>query len=211
MKTYLTSIARIVPLLLLITACSTTQTTLYKVWASQDSSLKKVNINQVLIVGITERPENRQTLEKSYSAEMSRIGVKSAPSLEIMDADTVINKANVKSAIENTNFDAILLTQLVRYNETDYYHGPDPEKTWSEKEFVQRIGGDPSTVYEATSDPNMITTNKVVVLKISLYDMKTEKLIWSAHSQSIEPESADAVIQSITTEVITRLKLDNVI
>jgi hypothetical protein len=55
-------------------------------------------------------------------------------------------------------------------------------------------------------EPGYYTTNVLVQLETVLYDAKTAKQIWIAHSRTMNPNSASDVIKSVIPELVDAMK-----
>ena len=212
MKYKLSYSGAVAVILFALTGCATSpsKTELSNVWMDTSYRSSETRLDKLLIIGLANTLENRRELENKFVDVLLVTGVTGVPSLDVIDADADITKENVYAAIAGRNINAVLLTELVQADESQFYKGSDPSTYWSEKQFYVSVGA-----YEqARSTPddlNQITTKFIVLLKISLYEMTKEKFIWSANSLSIDPKSADEVIQSLTELVVKRLRNDNLL
>jgi hypothetical protein len=51
-------------------------------------------------------------------------------------------------------------------------------------------------------DPGYYTTHEVYTLETSLYDVKSEQLVWTARTRTFSPESIDDAIAELTKLLI---------
>jgi hypothetical protein len=211
MKIFSSHISRVVLILVALTGCSSSPSkvhNLYNVWFADSYTMSKASLNKVLILGVVNLPENRQKLEDAFTEAFINHGVEAIPSLKLMHTETDISRETVEFAIDGTGIDAVLVTELVRVDDADIYHGPDPTTYWNEKDFLTRIGYYDTTAYDYSTDPNLTSTKLVALVKIKLYDIDAQKFIWTANSQSLDPTSADQAIGNISKSVIEQLKVD---
>jgi hypothetical protein len=66
-------------------------------------------------------------------------------------------------------------------------------------------------VYGYVHEPGYNVTHKYVRLENNLYEIKTETLIWSSASETINPESANEVIESLCKAVMKSLRANGLI
>ena len=211
MRIFSSHISKVMLILVVLTGCSSAPSkehNLYNVWSADSYTMGEASLNKVLILGIVNLPENRQKLENAFTESFTNLGVEAVPSLKLMNAETDISRETVEFAIDGTGIDAVLVTELVRLDDADIYHGPDPSTYWDEKDFLTRVGYYDTTAYDYSTDPNLTSTKLVALIKIKLYDIEAQEFIWTANSQSIDPTSPDAVIKTISASVIERLKVD---
>jgi hypothetical protein len=209
-------------ILLMIVACASSTTSsaassgtlLYNEWTDDDYSHSEVYIKQVLVVGAFNDLENRKALEKTFIDNLANIDVGGFSSLDFMSVDSEINRDNVLNAIEGQPVDGVLVTELVQYDEATFNKGSNFADSYADystsKQYFESIGKFDSNARDL-NDPGNFTVIKTVMLKIGLYNLKKDKLVWSANSRSIEPESANEVIQAFTQQVIARLREENLI
>jgi len=70
--------------------------------------------------------------------------------------------------------------------------------------FVYRDVGSPGP-------PSRPVTRQYVRLRTNIYNMASEKLIWSAFSQSVDPDSVDTILRELIDAVIKQLMADGFI
>jgi len=61
------------------------------------------------------------------------------------------------------------------------------------------------------SDPGYSSTSTIVRLETNLYDVKTEKLIWSGQSKTWSKDSKDQIINDVIKTVINNLQKNKLI
>ena len=211
MRIFSSHISKVALILIALTGCSSSPSkvhNLYNVWSADSYTMSEASLNKVLILGVVNLPENRQKLENTFAEAFTNLGVEAVASLKLMHPETDISRETVEFAIDGTGIDAVLVTELVRLDDADIYHGPDPSTYWDEKDFLTRVGYYDTTAYDYSTDPNLTSTKLVALVKIRLYDIEAQEFIWTANSQSLDPTSADKAIGTISTAVIEQLKLD---
>ena len=203
--------------LLLLAGCASTAPTgtlLYNVWSDDSYKNSEVYVNQVMVVGAFYNLENRKALENGFVSSLSEIGVGGFPSLDFMSIESEINKDTVKKALESQPADAVLVTELIAYDDASFRKGPEFENSYADysvsKQYFESLGVFDSNASDLNS-PGNFTVSQTVLLRVGLYNLGKGKLVWSASSQSIEPESAADVIQAVTQQVVARLRKENLI
>ena len=90
----------------------------------------------------------------------------------------------LREIIKKTNAKTILITHLVSDTEKDFYI---PSSLIIGTNSYDRLYSYfPFVHSSAASSGSYVSTNKVI-LETSLYDIETEKLIWTARTESIDP------------------------
>jgi hypothetical protein len=65
--------------------------------------------------------------------------------------------------------------------------------------------------YDVVHEPGYTRTTTIVRLETHLYDVRTEKLLWGAHSDTFDPSSTDDIIQSVSKTISKRLAKDGLL
>lgn len=183
-----------------LASCAPTKLT--GVW--KDAAYTGGSLKSVMVVGVVENPRNRRMFEQFFVEQFKNNGVEAFSSSDVILLGKELNKDAVKSAAEKLGADAVLVTHLKAVEEKEEYmppvytNIPDP--------YNQNLGRHYSRVYGYVHEPGYYVTHKYVRLENNLYEIKTEKLIWSSSSETINPESANEVIESLGKVVMKSLR-----
>jgi hypothetical protein len=154
------------------------KTTLKSVW--KDVNYTGGNFKKILIIGAAERHPVRRDFENEFAEQLKAKGIHAVKSHTIISKSKMLDKEAVLSIIEGLNIDAVLVTRLL-YQETAsqlYPKGKVHVKTPSyyndfndyvNHSIMSRVSGDP---------------NRLVHLETNFYELKNEKRIWSALSET---------------------------
>jgi hypothetical protein len=203
--------------LIVLAGCASTGssgTLLYNEWSDGNYTHSEVYVKQVMVIGAFDNLENRQALENTFVSSFAEIGVGGFSSLDFMSIETEINQDNVKKVVESQPVEAVLVTELIAYDEARFRKGPEFENSYADystsQQYFESLGVFDSNAIDRNS-PDNFTVSQTVLLRVGLYSLDTGKLVWSASSQSIEPKSATEVIQAVTQQVVARLREKNLI
>lgn len=204
----------LIPLALLLTLAATSlhaDTKLQVPWMDRDYVYNNDPFKSILVIGVPERPDKRRQLEDSLVKALEKNGVHATASLDIMQAETEVNRDSVVAALEGKNVDAVFLTNLYRTDDTEFVEGGEvPTTQRSDRDFKLLLWQDYQGAYDQSlSAPT--TKKHRLVLENQLYNLESEKLIWSVQSYSMNPKSADKVIKSLSKEVSEQLRRDGLI
>ncbi len=182
----------------ILTSCATTKLTgVYK-----DSTYTGGSLSSVLVVGVAENLRNRKMFEQFFAEQFKNNGVEAFSSADVIPSDKKLDKNTIKNLAEKLGADAVLVTHLEAVEEKGEYI-PDA--------YNQNLGRHYSRVYGHVHDPGYYVTHQYVRLENNLYEIKTEKLIWSSSSETINPESANEVIESLCKVVMKNLRANGLI
>ena len=182
----------------LIISCAGTETELTHKQVTE--AYKGKPVSDILVIAITGNEDSRRSFERKFVAQLKSAGVEAISSEEAipMPADLEMKKETILNAVKQFENDAVIITHLI-----------DKE----EKEVVTR-GGQAYTGYYGfyysrfsyANDPGYSSTSKTVRLETNLYDVKTEKLIWTGQSKTWSKDSKDQIINDVIKVVMDDLQ-----
>lgn len=160
-------------------------------------------VSDILVIAITGNEDSRRSFERIFVAHLKSVGVEAISSEEAipMPPDLKMKKETILNAINQFENDAVIITHLI-----------DKEK----KEVYTRGGQGARGYYSFyhssyAYDPGSSSTSKTVLLETNLYDVKTEKLIWSVQSKTWTKDSKKHIINDVIKVVINDLQNNKLI
>ena len=185
---------------LLLLSCSTTQTT--NTWVSP--YYRGSPVSNVFVIAVTKNKDLRRSFENKFVQQLKATGVRAFPSYSEMKLDQKIGKEAVLAMVEKLGADSVLVTHLVSMEEkeistpatnyvpTDDYHGGDAQYY--------------ADIYDYSRNPQYSPTSVKVRLESKLYEVKTEKPIWSAQSKTIDPQSTMELFDAAIAAFVKNLQ-----
>jgi hypothetical protein len=182
---------------LLVTSCATTSVT--SVW--KDESYKG-QIYDVFVIGVAKNEINRKIFEDEFVEQLKAHGVSAMPSYKVLPSNKLLGKETVVAKIREYEMDTVLVTAVVDkerrvfsdtyYNYYEYgYHGYG--------------SGAPTLTYD----------EDVYYLETKIFDAGTEKLIWSASSETFfiadYAPIGNMEIKSFIDVMVKKIKEDNLL
>jgi hypothetical protein len=185
----------------LIISCGGTELTQNKV----DDAFKGKPVSDILVIAITGNEHNRRTFEKKFVARLKSVGVDAIASEEAipMPADLELKKETILDAVHQYNNDAVIITHVIGKEEKDSYTRADIDRN--------RFFGFYRSRYRSAHSPGYASTSTTVRLETNLYDVKTEKLMWSGKSKTWSKDSKDQIINDVIKTVINDLQKNKLI
>ena len=184
----------------LIIACAGTKLTQTQV----DESRQEKPVSNILVLGVTykEEEEVRRSFEDSFVVQLRAVGVEAVSSGDAISipTDLRLEKDEILKAINKFNNDAVLITYVTGKDEKEDY-------TRSYSSYYGHYGW----AYGYAHIPSYSSTNTFYHLATELYDAKTEKLIWSGTSETLNPGSVKQMIDDVIKVVIKDLQKNNLI
>ena len=192
--------------IILATAClfilaSCSKTKLTSTW--MDETRVGQPFNHILIIGIAEKEHNRRLFEEVFTKQLKTAGVNSEVSYIILPKGIKISRDTVTAAIKGRNFDAVIVTHMVDIEKVMVYRQSMNYRT--NRGYHNDLYGYYPRVHSYVYEPGYYTQHDVVTLETNLYEISSEKLVWSAHSRTFSPDSAQQVVDELVGLVIKDL------
>jgi len=192
---------------ILLNACSTTH--FVENW--NDPDYKGPALSKILVIGVINREDNRRKFEDEFSELLStetRTGI-SSYSL-IPDLKKSGNKAKILDAVQKTAADGLLIvtthgvSQQDRVTAGNIDYIPNMARGYGMYSYYNRSH---SFVY---TQGNTVT-DSVLRIDTKLYNISTEKMIWSAKTESFNPTSSEKIIADLENLIVRDMKASGVI
>ena len=187
----------------LISCAATKLTSVYK-----DPSYAGGSIKSVLVVGVADNIRNRKLFEDAFVNQFKSRGIEAVSNLTAIPKNMELTKEYIKETAERLKMDSVLVTHLVSVKEEEVLHSavilPDPVG-------YHQFGTYFEVIYSDEYIPEHSTQHQFVKLQNNLYETKTEKLIWSATSEIMDPESVREIIESLGKVIMKDLQKNNLI
>jgi hypothetical protein len=192
-------------LLLSLATCGGTKLT--SVW--KDNAYEGT-IDKIMVVAVTENSRNRLIFEREFVEEFKKIGIEAVASVDVTSSEEKSNEAVILAEARKRGISMILVTHLIGVENKEVYHLPTTHAVPS-RGYYNRFNSYYPRVYEYVHEPGYYTKHKSVNLETNLYETQTEKLIWSVTSETLDPESVNTVIESLSKVIIKSLQKNNLL
>jgi len=140
-----------------------------------------------------------------FVAQLKAVGVEAVSSAEAipMPADLKLEKDAILKVVEDYGNDSVIITHLAGFDKEETFtrtggFGPG---------FYGHYGG----IYDVVHDPGYYRGYTTVRLETNLYDVKTEKLLWSGQSETQDVKSINKLIDDVLALVINELQKHNLL
>jgi hypothetical protein len=184
----------------LIISCAKTGTELTQ--KQVDDAYKGKPASNIFVIALTGIEHTRRSFEKKFVSQLKSVGVDAISSEEAipMPADLKLKKETILNAVNQYENDAVIITHVIGKEEKD----------------VRSRGGSAHRGFygfyrSRYSDPGYSSTTTTVRLETNLYDVKTEKLIWSGKSKTWSKDSKDQIINDVIKALINNLQKNKLI
>ena len=192
--------------MLVLNSCAST--TLTSVW--KDENYRIGSIHKVLIIVFSERPAVRRFFEDEFKSQITPFGIDAVSSYTVIPDEKLWDKDLLAAQAKDLVVDAILITRLVDKKTIESY--VQPETTYMQPSDYS--AGWPAHHYDYPQTITMqgyTVENEILSLETDLYDVKTDKLIWSALSDTMAESANDEYIKSFVSVITKRLSDDKIL
>jgi len=184
---------------LLASACATTAVT--NAW--RDPTYQGP-IKKVLVIGVSQKKAVQRFFEDEFVRQLRAAGTDAIAGYTILPYEEDINKDFIAAKAKESGADTVLVTRpLGRTTERTYVPGqvyavPAPYYRWG-------------SYYGQAYSPGYVVEDEYVYVETNLFDLQSEKLIWSAQSETLLSAGNRGLIESFIKTIIAQLSSDKVI
>ena len=202
---HVTSLSALIAVLLFLAGCSSTR--VLHSWKEQTRNPD--TIKNILIVGVTTNDLDRRLFEDSYAAALAEAGISARPSYTELVTERMASKDNIKSAARLMGMEYVLVTHMVKSDKRQVYR---PRVTYTAPVgFYHSYSSYYPRVYTYVHEPGYYTTHEYVQLESNLYALDSEKLLWSAATETVDPKDIQKVAGELSKVLVKQMKADGVI
>ena len=189
-------------MLMLVSACrkeEQSKTTMPTAWRSP--TYEGGPFNKLFVVGIGKDDARRRLYEDSVVAALGAEGATAEASWKTFPDSEDLIKQKILEVTKNGGFDAVLITRLVGIDEkTKYVPGESHLTEVSDPDLYL------TNTYELVNTPGYYETTTTFRVETALYAVEREERVWSGLSETVDPESVEEVIESVSAIVAKRIK-----
>ncbi len=196
-------IAAVILLALMLSACTTAK----PVAEWRDPGFAGGPFDHILIVGVSEQITIRRAFENTFVDRLEALNVGATASFAVMSGDSRPTEENIRALIADIRFDAVLITHLVGVEEEQVYTPP----TYHMAPYYGGMYGYYNRIGAYVYEPGYTTRHERFRLETNLYDTRTEALVWSVQSETVDPASEQKLIDAKIKTVVERLSAQKLI
>jgi hypothetical protein len=174
------------------------QTVLTDVWKDKDH---RIVVKKIAVFWIVQAPQNRLLAENEFVRQLKARGINAMPVYVVIEPDKLVDRDTAKAKIKELGADA-LLTLRVTDKQTVQSPIPKPGTT------------DPSnkaSYYQYIYDAPTVDPSGPAYLETILFDVKTERRIWTARSVTKVDMIDQKAVSEFISLMIDRLAADGMV
>lgn len=188
--------------LMLITGCSREAKITKLSNVEKFEFYSKGRLDKVLVVGKPIKEENRKDFEKYLSRKLNSRNTDAISSYEVISDINGLNRDSIKKAAVTMEAGAVLVTRVVGLDDKSIVIPPR-----NQVQTIVTPRGSLTTMTPFLNGPSVKNYTNVR-LETALFETKTEKMIWTATSMIIAPDSVNEAIEDFTKAIVKQLQID---
>lgn len=190
-------VSYIIFLLVLLGACAP-QTRITTSWRDPDVVIDSKKINKFLVAALLKNQSVRRQVEDNMA---SIVPGKAVQSYKEFGLDSLKeNNSLYNQKLKSEGFDGVVVMRLVNVrNSTRYVPGSGPVyySSWGP---YWRIS------WNGFYDPGYYTTEKTFQVEVNVYSLRTDKLIWTGMTSTIDPAGKTELFDQVGAMVYKKMK-----
>lgn len=183
-------------------------------WKSPE--IEAQHYRRVVVAALTDNVLARQEVENDLQAQLQLRGIQVTRSIDLFPPSAA-SKAGpdvnmLLERIKTDGHDAILTAALVdEQTETRYVPGNMGYRPMTRFMWYGSFRGYYTYWYPTLYDPGYYTEDKVYYLETNLYDVNSDRLVWSAQSKSYSPRNLRKAASQFAEVTVQKMTEDNVL
>jgi len=175
----------------LLSSCATTKLT--STW--MDPTAKDVKLATVMVIGVAKQDMRRRQYEDSFVAQLATRKVNAVASYKYLPDPAAITKETAAQVVIDQKVTQVLVTRLVDVQTVQNY--VPPTSTVVGGGYPGYYGnwyGYYGSSYQVVSSPGYTYDTTYMTLESNIYDVSSEKLVWSGRTQTEMGSNLDGQI-----------------
>ena len=169
-------------------ACSCQSTKITDVWVSKDPHPGV--FKRIMIVALAKTPGLRAQYENDFADKLANTQVLAVASINLVPDVKAIDRRTVEAWSVEYGLDAVVVTRVVNVDRQTKYIPP-----------VYTMGGWYGA-WAVASSPGRVVENTTISLETDLFDAKSEKLIYSAVTKTLDPSSRTKAVHTVIDALV---------
>lgn len=178
-------------------------TTVPTAWRNPEFS--GVPFTSFFVIGVGRNDRNRRLYEDNMVQALQGQGAQARASWTVFPESEKLDRAKVLVAVEEAGYDAVVIARLTDVKEQPVYVPARPAT--SSDEYM----GGYDEKYAVNSDPAHYEKRTTYRVETSVYSVRDELLTWVVLSDTVNPNSVDDIIQSVSSNIAKLMKAEGLI
>ncbi len=184
-----------------LAACATTE--LKASW--KDPAFTGPPARKLLVIGAFKSDLNRRLFEDAFAGALNKAGSGGVASYPTLPENGAISNERVQHSVQQTGSDAVLVTRVMRVRQDVSVTPSHAYPGFYGAGFRGWYGG----AYAMA--PADVRVYDVLTVESTLWNMRTDKPVWSGTSEITAPSDIAAASKELADVLIAKMKADGVI
>jgi len=157
----------------------------------------------VLVMGVSRTDTNRRLFEDNFSQSLRAAGLGAVPGYTLIPENGAISNDRVRQAVAKAGADAVMVTRVQRVEkhvDVSPSYAPGPY-----------YGGFYSWYGTTWGSAPTVSQYDVFTLETTLWDLKTQKVVWSGTSKVVDPGDMPTLTGELSKVLIEKMRADRVL
>jgi len=180
-------------------------------WTNPEMSVS--GYDAILVTALTPNVVARRAVESNIVKELQSKGVNAKSSIIIFPPDFLNNqpsKEEILEIVKAENMKGVLTVTLLDTQE-DTRYVPGTTSYAPLFGYHGSFGRYYGNYYGRVYDPGYYSTSRTYFIENNLYDVSTEKLVWSAQSKSYDPSNIESAARSLARALVYEMDKDGIL
>lgn len=184
------------------------KTTMAGSW--RDPQLGDAAFERLFVIGAGRNEDYRRLYEDSLVAALERQGVHAVPSYDVLPQSEELTERQIREAIGAEDFDAVVITSLLHVDRTVEVVPPRTEQV-PIGQAPYSFAGFYHWAYETVHIPGYHKLHTRYNIEARLYRVDDGELVWWGLSETLNPDSVEEIIASVSSAMAKRLQGDGLV
>jgi hypothetical protein len=180
-------------------------TTLTNSWRAPDYSGA---VRSLVVVGVSKQASVRRVFEDEFAAQLDLRGVRAVPSYTLVPEDGPIDKDMLRSAVDSTDADAVIITRLIRVENKVTVSQPGPPLATRYDPYYY---GFYSRAWIGYYEPPVVHQYDVVTAETTVFVKDRAEPVWSGTTETFAPSDLKKETTGFAKVVIEALAKEELI
>lgn len=187
--------------MILLISCVTTE--MQDVWKDEhyQSQIKKI-----FVIGVSKDHKIRRQFENEFVNQLTIKGIEAIPSYTVLSSDKMLDKNTIVLKIKDMNIDGVIITKLIKKTK-----GPSGPPPFQSRTYHSNYVRSHYAAFTGIGSSGSFSPADIVILQTDLYDTKSEALVWSGFSETLNQRTASNAIKPFIEVIIQNMSKDNMI
>jgi hypothetical protein len=186
-------------------------------WRNAEIDVTQKVYRYIFIAALTDNFAAKQTIEADLAAAVERRGytvIKSSEAFPLpASGSKPPDKETMMQRVKETKADGIFTVALLKKEtESRYVPGSANYAPYPRFTYYGSFGGYYNNAYGSWyTNPGYYSNDKTYYLESNLFDAETEKIVWSAQSETYNPSGLSSFSKQYTDAMIKQLEKDKLL